>query len=131
MTEAKEKPTAGPRATARKTVVLALKSLAVALAGTFAFAACAAAGFVAATVKPVPVYTYNKLKARLVPKNETNFAYFRDGTLIGPLRTEEDHRVVSKDEVSPHFLNALIATEDHRFYEHRGVAPRAFLRAVG
>lgn len=77
MTEAKEKPTAGPRATARKTVVLALKSL------------------------------------------------------IGPLRTEEDRRVVSKDEVSPHFLNALIATEDHRFYEHRGVAPRAFLRAVG
>lgn len=28
---------------------------------------------------------------------------------------------VSIDQVSPHAIQALIATEDHRFYEHRGV----------
>ncbi len=28
---------------------------------------------------------------------------------------------VELDEISPHVINALIATEDHRFYEHHGV----------
>ncbi|MGH8809879.1 MAG: transglycosylase domain-containing protein, partial [Noviherbaspirillum sp.] len=28
---------------------------------------------------------------------------------------------VELDQISPHVINALIATEDHRFYEHHGV----------
>ncbi|WP_373532710.1 PBP1A family penicillin-binding protein [Vampirovibrio sp.] len=40
------------------------------------------------------------------------------------------HENVKLTNVSPYFVDALIATEDRRFYEHKGVDPIAVLRAV-
>lgn len=40
------------------------------------------------------------------------------------------HQSVRLENVSPYFLDALIATEDRRFYTHRGVDPVAVLRAI-
>lgn len=40
------------------------------------------------------------------------------------------HENVKLKNVSPYFVEALIATEDRRFYEHNGVDPIAVLRAV-
>lgn len=37
---------------------------------------------------------------------------------------------ISLEEVAPTFLNALIAVEDHRFFEHNGLDHVSFLRAV-
>ena len=37
------------------------------------------------------------------------------------LFTRSNRRWVTLDQVSPHVIKALIATEDHRFYEHRGM----------
>ena len=34
------------------------------------------------------------------------------------------------DEISPHVVNALIATEDHRFYTHHGIDVQRILSAV-
>ncbi|MDX1582418.1 MAG: PBP1A family penicillin-binding protein [Thermoanaerobaculia bacterium] len=38
--------------------------------------------------------------------------------------------VVPKDEMSEHFINAVIATEDARFEEHGGLDPKSILRAL-
>jgi penicillin-binding protein 1A len=40
------------------------------------------------------------------------------------------HENVRLKSVSPFFIDALIATEDRRFYQHRGVDPVAVLRAI-
>ena len=40
------------------------------------------------------------------------------------------HQSVRLEHVSPYFLEALIATEDRRFYSHRGVDPVAVIRAI-
>jgi penicillin-binding protein 1A len=40
------------------------------------------------------------------------------------------HDNIRLSEVSPHFVNALLATEDRRFYSHHGVDPVAVLRAI-
>lgn len=40
------------------------------------------------------------------------------------------HDNIRIGEVSPHFVDALLATEDRRFYSHRGVDPIAILRAI-
>ncbi|WP_235297271.1 transglycosylase domain-containing protein [Portibacter marinus] len=37
---------------------------------------------------------------------------------------------VTYDELNPHIVNALIATEDIRFFNHNGIDPRGTLRAV-
>ncbi|MBI1889390.1 MAG: transglycosylase domain-containing protein [Burkholderiales bacterium] len=39
-------------------------------------------------------------------------------------------KAVPLDDISPHVINALIATEDHRFYEHRGVDVRRTAAAI-
>ncbi|MHC9235720.1 transglycosylase domain-containing protein [Pseudooceanicola sp. 502str34] len=38
--------------------------------------------------------------------------------------------VVTAEEVSPHLRNAIVATEDKRFYKHWGVSPRGIASAI-
>jgi len=53
-----------------------------------------------------------------------------DGEIIGKFYAE--NRVPVKYEDLPeHLVNALVATEDERFYEHSGIDARGTLRAVG
>lgn len=42
----------------------------------------------------------------------------------------ENRTFVSFDDLSPHLINALIATEDSRFHEHSGIDGRALSRVV-
>lgn len=54
-----------------------------------------------------------------------------DGTLMGKYYSERGNRInVDYREISPHVINALIATEDERFYDHSGVDPKSTMRAV-
>ncbi len=55
----------------------------------------------------------------------------RDGTLLFAYLTPDDQWCFERDlsEISPHLINATIATEDQRFYHHFGVDPLAIVRA--
>ncbi len=55
-----------------------------------------------------------------------------DPLLIGGIYPahNEDRVLVKLDEVPPVLIKALIAIEDRKFYEHRGVDPRAIARAL-
>ncbi|WP_050927917.1 transglycosylase domain-containing protein [Aestuariivita boseongensis] len=53
----------------------------------------------------------------------------RDGAVFA-WRGEQFGGVVTADTVSPHLKNAIIATEDRRFYRHFGVSPRGIASAV-
>ena len=50
-----------------------------------------------------------------------------DGRVLGRYYVENRSNV-EFDEISPNIINALIATEDSRFYEHRGIDEIALLR---
>ncbi len=54
-------------------------------------------------------------------QNQASELYTSDGVIFGKFFNE--NRVPVKDfkELSPHLVNALIATEDERFYQHSGV----------
>ena len=43
---------------------------------------------------------------------------------------KEDRILVKVDEVPPLLIAALVATEDHRFYDHYGVSISAIMRAA-
>src|SRR5262245_54775889 len=45
-------------------------------------------------------------------------------------RPGEDHRPVRLDEVPRILIDAVLAAEDHRFFEHGGLDPRALVRAA-
>ncbi|MFN4893408.1 MAG: penicillin-binding protein 1A [Bacteroidota bacterium] len=57
--------------------------------------------------------------------------YAADGTLMGKYYTERGNRSpVRYREISPNVIDALIATEDERFYDHNGIDFKSTLRAV-
>lgn len=57
--------------------------------------------------------------------------YAEDGTLMGKYYRENGNRsVVKYKDISPHILNALVATEDKRFYSHSGIDMKGTLRAI-
>src|SRR6476659_11036078 len=55
--------------------------------------------------------------------------YADDGTLMGKYYLEDRVNVNYKD-ISKHVIQALVATEDERFYEHSGIDPRSLGRAI-
>ncbi len=56
----------------------------------------------------------------------------RNGLPLGTLlpTNREDRAPVPWAEVSPHFIAAIVAAEDHRFFDHRGVDGLAAARAI-
>ena len=57
--------------------------------------------------------------------------YSADGKVIGTWNQDRENRVhVSFDKISPYVVQALVATEDVRYYEHSGVDFIALSRAI-
>ncbi|WP_417362593.1 penicillin-binding protein 1A [Galbibacter sp.] len=53
-----------------------------------------------------------------------------DGKTLGKYYFEDNRTPVDFDELPDHLVNALIATEDERYYDHSGIDARGTLRAV-
>ena len=61
---------------------------------------------------------------------QTAFVYDRDGNLIARIRPDEDRVVLPLEKIPLHVQQAVIASEDERFYDHGGVDFKAILRAA-
>ncbi|WP_207511285.1 penicillin-binding protein 1A [Longitalea luteola] len=55
--------------------------------------------------------------------------YAEDGSLIGKYLIE-DRINVDFNEISPEVMNALVATEDERFFKHNGIDGRSLMRSL-
>lgn len=60
---------------------------------------------------------------------QASVVYSEDGKLLGRYYVENRSNV-KFDEISPNIINALVATEDARFYEHRGIDEVALMRVL-
>lgn len=57
--------------------------------------------------------------------------YSSDGKVIGTWNLNKENRIVIPyKKMSPYLVQALVATEDERFYEHSGIDFRALGRAI-
>lgn len=71
--------------------------------------------------------TYAELKS--IRNNTASEVYSEDGLILGKYYIQ--NRVNADiDEISPNVINALIATEDARFFEHQGIDFRAWVRVL-
>jgi penicillin-binding protein 1A len=62
---------------------------------------------------------------------QSSEVYAEDGTLMGKYYRERGNRsVVEYRDISKHVIDALVATEDERFYDHSGIDVQSTLRAV-
>jgi penicillin-binding protein 1A len=60
---------------------------------------------------------------------EATMIYSINGDVLGKFYAENRVRV-EYHQISPHVINALIATEDERFYNHSGIDANAIARAI-
>ncbi len=93
-------------------------------------AAGAVAGYVASLVKDDPVRDRAFIEQKINENSQTGFVYFRDGSLVGQLRTEEDRRPITYDELPQSIIDSVVAIEDTNFFHHIGIDTPALLRAV-
>ena len=62
---------------------------------------------------------------------QSSEVYAVDGTLMGKYYLERGNRSnVNYRDISRHVINALVATEDERFYDHAGIDFKSTLRAI-
>ncbi len=61
---------------------------------------------------------------------QTTKVFDANGQLIAELRAEIDREYLPLTEISPRIVEAVLAVEDDRFYEHRGVNVGAITRAA-
>lgn len=64
------------------------------------------------------------------PLSEKSTMYAADGTTVLARFWAENREVVTLDVISKPLQNAVIATEDKRFYEHGGIDPTGMVRAL-
>ena len=61
--------------------------------------------------------------------NDASFLYSADSVLIGKF-FNENRSPVKFDEISPYVIDALISTEDERFYQHHGIDYQGLFAAM-
>jgi penicillin-binding protein 1A len=64
------------------------------------------------------------------PLAQTSFLYADDGSLITSLHAGENRVVVPFSKIPEDVRDAVVAVEDRRFYQHRGIDVKAMVRAA-
>ncbi|MEU9508244.1 transglycosylase domain-containing protein [Micromonospora sp. NPDC048170] len=60
---------------------------------------------------------------------ETSYVYAPDGRTVLTMFYEEYRQYTKLADISPNMQQAIVAAEDNRFYQHRGVDPKGVARA--
>ncbi|GIF53459.1 membrane peptidoglycan carboxypeptidase [Asanoa ferruginea] len=63
------------------------------------------------------------------PPAQTSYVYASDGKTLLTMFYEEHRKYVPISDMSPYIQQAIVASEDQRFYEHNGVDPKGIARA--
>jgi penicillin-binding protein 1A len=111
----------GPELQAKQRALLAVRGLGVALLAALLLLAAYALALI-----PFTPAVDNVLKAR---NERPSVLLAADGSVLATFR-RTNREWIPLDRVPKHVLDALIATEDHRFYQHAGVDWRRSLAAV-
>ncbi|WP_213012515.1 transglycosylase domain-containing protein, partial [Paractinoplanes toevensis] len=64
-----------------------------------------------------------------VPTAQTTYVYAKDGKTLLTMFYEEHRRPTKLADMSPYVTQAIVASEDSRFYEHHGVDAKGVARA--
>lgn len=88
------------------------------------------AGYFASLVKDEPIRSHDEMENDIYNYEQTSKIYFADDKLLGDIKSDLHREKVSLDNVSDKIINGVIATEDQYFRKHKGVVPKAIVRAV-
>ena len=89
-------------------------------------------GLIALVVVATGACSYTPPRDQLAPPAlaESTLIFDAEGRLITRLEAEENRENVRLTELPQHLLDAVVAIEDDRFWEHNGIDAKAILRAA-
>jgi len=87
----------------------------------------AAVGYLVHLTKTLPDLAVG---ADSIKTARTSVVYASDGSVLAEWHGEQDRTVVPYSDMPIHLRNAVVASEDRRFYEHSGVDMRGVMRAL-
>ena len=77
------------------------------------------------------VYAYSQIQLpKTLPPIQSTFIYDRNGTLLASIHGAVDRTIIPFKQMPQSLLDAVVAVEDHGFYQHAGVDPVGILRAA-
>src|SRR5690554_4154853 len=85
------------------------------------------AGMAISIINKAPEIDPSQVNASL---DHTSYIYGPDGSLLEKIEAAEFRTYVSIDDMPQHLLDAFIAIEDERFYEHPGVDLRGIAASM-
>ncbi|UOQ94149.1 transglycosylase domain-containing protein [Halobacillus shinanisalinarum] len=94
------------------------------------FAGGVGAGYFASLVKDEPMRSEAEMRESIYNYEETSEIYFDGENFLGNIQSNLYREEVTLDQMSKHLRHAVIATEDAYFNTHKGVVPKAVMRAV-
>ena len=80
-------------------------------------------------VKDEPVRSYESMKKDIYNYEETSELYFANKVYLRQTKNRLEREEVKLDRCIEDLKNAVVATEDEYFYQHKGVVPKAIMRA--
>ena len=77
------------------------------------------------------VYAYSQIELpKTLPPIQSTFMYDRNGSLLASIHGAVDRTIIPFDQMPESLRDAVIAVEDHGFYDHPGIDPVGILRAA-
>jgi len=76
------------------------------------------------------ISTFEPIDPVEITASQTSYMFDRNGGLMTPLFEDENRVPVPLDRISQHLVDAVIAIEDRKFYEHSGIDLNGILRAL-
>ena len=88
-------------------------------------------GFVTAIADDIPSLDPANAGGHCSEKIDCNgYIYAADGTVLAVLRGDQSRVIDTPSQIAPIMKQAIVAVEDRRFWEHRGVDLRGIFRAI-
>lgn len=87
-------------------------------------------GYFAYLVKDTHLPTKTEIRKELNNVSEVSRMNYSDGSTIAMIQSDIVRTKVKSNQISPLIKKAVISTEDKYFYKHKGVVPKAVIRAL-
>jgi penicillin-binding protein len=87
-------------------------------------------GYMAYLVHGTPTPTKTELEQKIGNISQTSKLVYAGNEEISTIQTDLQRTSVNSDQISDYLKQAIVATEDENFNVHKGVVPKAVLRAL-
>lgn len=96
----------------------------------FIFASSVGAGYFASLVAKESLRTKAEMRSDILTYEETSEIYLANDVYLGKVNADLERKEIKLDDISPHVINAVLATEDEYFETHPGIVPKAVFRGI-